>query len=258
MQRVLSDVAFQHFGKFTGEWVNSVQVFVQCSALCSAVLAQAHWPSLKNLGLSYQGLCATGLPELLQAPWLSLTSLDLTDNNLDPVAVTAWSRISCCKQLKTLYPSDNVWGEEGVRALGLGRWESLLPCALRHCSLGSCAAVTCLAQLHFPKLCHLHLTGNRFEVGAVACFSGAQWPRLTGVTLGLQDIHKSDCDILGICNPHSSRAVLTRYLRIASELILNPHMSVSTPNVLSGLRKGPLYLDHSCTVLLSIGKINFE
>lgn len=228
------------------------------SASVCAVLGQAHWPSLDKLELSYHGLWnALGLSELMQASWPSLTFLDLTDNNLDPMAVIALSRSSCCKQLRVLYLSDNILGEEGVRALGLGRWESLLSCALSRCSIGSCAAVMCLAQVHFPKLDSLCLTGNRFEVGAIACLSGAQWPHLTGVSLGLQDIHESDCDILGVCKPHSSN-VLTRYLKTASDFILSPPRPVSRTSVLSGVRKGPLFLDHPCPVLPSVGLIIFE
>lgn len=163
-----------------------------------AVLSQACLPSLSELVLSDQGVTAAGLCELVPASWPSLTSLEIARNNLDPVALTALSQSSWCRQLQKLFLSGNALGEEGVKALCVGQWEALKTLDLMQCGIQSHAAVTCLAQLHSPRLTHLSLGGNRFHKGAMAYLSGAQWPSLTQISLGFDDIGESDWDILGV------------------------------------------------------------
>lgn len=131
-----------------------------------------------------------------QAFWPCLTSLDLADNNLDSVAMTALSKGSRCKTLCKLMLDGNALGEQGISALGLGKWQCLIECSLKHCSISSHAAVAGLAQVQFPSLLFLHLTG--LEAGAVAWLSEARWPSLELVSLGFHDLDKHDCDLLGI------------------------------------------------------------
>ena len=164
-----------------------------CAELCQACL-----PLLVQLSLADQGLSGGGLQGLLQAAWPRLATLDLANNNLDPLAVTALSNSSRCRKLEQLCLRGNPLGEAGVRALALGQWEALRVCDLQHCSTTSHAAVTCLAQAHFPELLYLNLTDNPFEAGAIARLSGAQWPTLECITLGLYDIDDHDYESLGI------------------------------------------------------------
>lgn len=100
--------------------------------------------------------------------------------------------------------SGNDWGKEGIRALALGQWDALHVCSLKHYGIRTSAADFSLAQVQFPLLCKLHLTGNLFETGALVFLgaAGFQWVRLRSVTLGLQDIdtRACSCDILVICH----------------------------------------------------------
>lgn len=79
------------------------------------------------------------------------------------------------------------------------------------------------------KLCSRHVSCSgaicKTGSGAIACLSGAHWPHLTGLSLGLQDITESNRDMLGICNPHRTN-MLTRFLGIA---ILSLYRSLFTP-----------------------------
>ena len=52
---------------------------------------------------------------------------------------------------------------------------------------------------------HTHSPGNQFDARDVACFSVAQWPVLTVITLGFQDLNESDCRMLGIYNFHGRK-----------------------------------------------------
>lgn len=174
----------------------------QLSAEACAVLSQAYMPSLEKLCLSDQGLSAVGLLELLPAPWPHLFHLYLRNTNLDPIAVAALSNSSWCRRLGFLSLDGNALGEAGVRALGLGHWETLIACNLSSCGIRSHAAFACLAQIQFPALRVLVLTGNGYEVGAVACLSGAHWPIIRSFRLGSQDLEECDYDILGISKSH--------------------------------------------------------
>ena len=167
------------------------------SATVCAVLSQASLPSLMALSFSDQGLNAAGLSKLMQASW-PLEKLDLANNNLGHLAVAALSKSSWCRRLKSLSLNGNHLGEKGVRALGAGQFEALTTCNLKHCGIGSHAAVTCLAQMHFPELVYLGLTGNPFEAGALACLSVAQWPNLNRLTLGHLDLQYNDWDMFDI------------------------------------------------------------
>lgn len=179
----------------------TLENFVWCggtlTAPVCAVLSQACLPLLASLSLDKQGLDAAGLAELLQASWPCLTHLSLADNKLEALAMTALSTSSWCKTLTVLMLGGNALGQEGVRALGLGQWEALETCSLVDCSIGSRAAVTSLAQLEFPKLEWLLLTG-RFETGAITCLSDARWPTLRYLVLSFAELTTYDCDILGI------------------------------------------------------------
>ena len=168
------------------------------SAPICAVLGQACLSMLTYLSLCEQDWNVATLPEPLQASLPCFTVLDVAYNSLDLMCLTALSTGFRHRILQELHLDGNALGEEGVSALGLGHWETLQSCSLRHCSISSHAAVTCLARVHFPKLGNLCLTGNRFEKGAVACLSGAQRPTLTCVMLGSQDLDEDDCGVLGI------------------------------------------------------------
>lgn len=113
--------------------------------------------------------------------------------------MTLLSTSSWCGQLESLKLEGNVLGEEGVRALGMGQWDNLRQCDVRQCKIGCYGAVRCLAQVHFPVMRMLQLTGNQFEDGAIACLSVAQWPDLMHVSLGCQDVSDQDWQVLGIC-----------------------------------------------------------
>ena len=169
----------------------------QCSLACAQGLVRCMFPTLNHLICS--GLSTAGLRELLQASWPHLRILELPDSNFPPSAVTLLSTSSWCRQLTALTLEVTVLGEEGVRALGVGQWDNLLQCDLGLCKIGSYDAVRCLAQVHFPSLCRLWLTGNEFEAGAIACLSAAQWPDLMHVALGCQDVNDQDWQALGFC-----------------------------------------------------------
>lgn len=162
------------------------------------MLSQACLPLLASLSLDKQGLDAAGLAELVQASWPCLTHLSLVENKLDAWAMTELSTSSWGVNLRVLLLGGNALGQEGVRALRLGRWEALETCSLVNCGISSCAAVTCLAQLQFPKLEWLLLTGNRFETRAIACLSDARWPTLRHLMLSYAELTTHDCEILGI------------------------------------------------------------
>ena len=80
-----------------------------------------------------------------------------------------------------------------MRALSLGEWEALVVLRVDYCGIGSHAAVTCLAQVHLPKLMALHLSGNDFVPGPLACLSGVQWP-VECVKVGLRDLNAHNCE----------------------------------------------------------------
>lgn len=128
----------------------------QLNATTCAVLSQACLPSLESLSLSSQGLSAAALPDLSQASWPNLCILWLAKNNLDSLAVAALSKSLWYRTLETLTLDGNALGEEGVRALGFRQWDALYACNLSNCGVKSHAAVTCLAQAHFPKLSLLY------------------------------------------------------------------------------------------------------
>ena len=173
---------------------------VRLSATVCAVLSQSCLPMLKHLSLSDHGLHAhaAGLPALLQASWPSLSGLHLANNNLDLLAMSALSKSFWCEKLEDLNLSGNALGGAGIRALRLGRWDNLSRCNLEHCIIGSREAVSCLAQVHIPKLFSLDLTGNWCEAGAMACLSGGQWPCLKRVALRFQDLDACDFSLLGV------------------------------------------------------------
>ena len=170
------------------------QSFVRCSfpSLCivrwcggnlsapvCAVLNQARLPSLRHLFLTSQCITAAGLPELLRGSW--------------------------CTDLESLHLEGNALGEEGAKALCLGRWRALEVCGLVDCGMSSHAAVTYLARARFPKLRVMHLTGNHFEAGAIACLAVAQWRKLEHMTLSWQDLDVGACDVLGVCRAAAAR-----------------------------------------------------
>lgn len=123
-------------------------------AVC-AVLSQTRMRFLNYLNLSNQGLNAAGLAVLVQACWPRLTHLFLANNSLDPVAVTALSMSSWSSQLQFLYLDGNAFGEEGLRALGLGFWPALFICSLEHSGVENLTAITSLIRVQFPLLIRL-------------------------------------------------------------------------------------------------------
>ena len=181
-------------------WPELIEVNIRgqrCSLVCTQGLVRCSLPALGYLSCS--GVSTAGLHELVHACWPHLCFLDLSNSKFVPSAVTLLSTSSWCGQLESLKLQGTVLGEEGVRALGVGQWGNLLQCDLGLCKIGSCDAMRCLAQVHFPSLCRLWLTGNEFEAGAIACLSAAQWPDLSHVSLGCQDVDDQDWQALGIC-----------------------------------------------------------
>lgn len=168
----------------------------QCSLACAEGLVECSFPAMNSLFCS--GLSTAGFHTLAQASWPQLTNLDLEDSNFDPSAVTLLSTSSWCGHLETLSLQGTVLGQEGVRALGMGQWDNLHHVDLRQCKIGSYDAVRCLAQVHFPSLYELCLTGNQFEAGAIRCLSAAQWPSLKNVSLGCHDVNDQDWGAFGI------------------------------------------------------------
>ena len=158
----------------------------------------------------------------------------------------------CPTSLFHLFLDENAVGKEGVIALGLSKWEVMAKCSLRDCSIArlSHAAVTCLAQVHFPRSAFLHFTGNRFEAGAIACLSGAQWPTLGHLTLGYHDLDEHDCDLLG--SAHKKKRVISHierrgYLPSKKHIIVLPSVrNVYFENGRCCGRK--ITIKHSCTM----------
>lgn len=102
-----------------------------------STFTQANLSCMDDALLSNQALNAAGFLE----PFCPcLTSLDLADNNLDPVAITALSKSTLCKTLSNLSLDGNALGEEGIKASGLDKW-GLSECSLKYCSITSHAAV---------------------------------------------------------------------------------------------------------------------
>ena len=149
------------------------------SAPVCAVLNQARLPSLRHLFLTSQCITAAGLPELLRGSW--------------------------CSSLESLHLDGNALGEEGAKALCLGQWRALEVCGLTDCGMSSHTAVTYLARARFPKLRVMHLTGNHFEAGAIACFAVARWRELEHMALTWQDLDVGACDVLGVCRAAAAR-----------------------------------------------------
>lgn len=128
------------------------------------MLSRACLYSQRHLSASDCTLSAAGFNKLLRASCPDILQyLDLSNNNLDLLVVTALSTSSWCKRLAMLNLEGNMLGEEGVRALGLGRWRNLEVCDLSHCGIGSYEAVTCLARVHSPTLTELRLNGNLWQ-----------------------------------------------------------------------------------------------
>ena len=176
--------------------------FQECSLACVVGLVTCRLPfgSLIWSGLKLSAaVCAV----LSQKCLPGLTVLRLASNNLDLWAVTSLSQSSWCRGLIILDLSFNVFDEQALRALSLGDWEALRFCELSFCGIRTHAAVLCLAQVYFPKLFSLRLTGNHFESGALACLSGAQWPSLRTLEVGFLDLPDRDCEILGIEHLHT-------------------------------------------------------
>lgn len=164
--------------------------FVRCSLPANGIV----WSGVK-LSLV---LCVV----LVQACLPDLRNLCLANNYLSLWDITGLSSSSWSQGLTNLDLGGNALGEEGARALSSGTWEALEYLTLNDCGISSHAAVTCLAQVHFPKMVFLDLTGNQFTSGAVRCLSGAQWPVLESVTVGLLDLPGYDCEFLGIHSCH--------------------------------------------------------
>lgn len=123
-------------------------------AVCT-LLSQTRMRYLNYLNLSNQGLNAAGLAVLVQACWPRLTHLFLAHNSLDPVAVTALSMSSWSSRLQVFYLDGNAFGDEGLRALGLGFWPALFIRNLEHCSIENYTAITSLIPVQFPLLIKL-------------------------------------------------------------------------------------------------------
>ena len=179
--------------------------------------------SVVNVNIVDSCLDASGLLRLV-TEWSQLKLLRLSNNQLDPNALSAISQAKC-PRLQCLLLSSNILGAAGMQHLVSCSWPSLTSLALEHeCIDGP--ALSCLAQGQFPSLGCLSLRGNNIDAAGISYLVQGNWPKLMMLMLSEQCLDQAAYSLLGVTEAEQQLvAECTKSnCRVAARLLRLPNL----------------------------------
>ena len=155
-------------------------------------LSSAAWPRLRRLSLANNYLGREGIRLLLEGIWLeSLEELDLSYNEIDPVAAYHLPNIPPQSALRSLNLSANLIGNVGLEEIAqIDGWENLATLNLNDNGLTPSGINSLLRSAWWPQLTSLSLAVNQLGDESIRALcrksvsSRVEALNLTGVGLG--------------------------------------------------------------------------